>query len=192
MNKISLFAAGAALSACVMSVPASAGLVVVGTSPARGCYVNAAAENGSVAALRDCDAAFANGQLGFYEVVATHVNRGIVKLFGQDVDGAIADFDSAIALDPTEAESYLNKGAAMLKKGGSENEAIALFTRAIEQRTNRPELAYFGRAIAYETKGEVRRAYSDYQRAQAAAPKWEDPVRELSRFQVQRASGSSL
>jgi tetratricopeptide (TPR) repeat protein len=192
MNKISLFAAGAALSACVMSVPASAGLVVVGTSPARGCYVNAAAENGSVAALRDCDAAFANGQLGFYEVVATHVNRGIVKLFGQDVDGAIADFDSAIALDPTEAESYLNKGAAMLKKGGSESEAIALFTRAIEQRTNRPELAYFGRAIAYETKGEVRQAYSDYQRAQAAAPKWEDPVRELSRFQVQRASGSSL
>jgi tetratricopeptide (TPR) repeat protein len=192
MNKISLFAAGAALSACVMSVPASAGLVVVGTSPARGCYVNAAAENGSVAALRDCDAAFANGQLGFYEVVATHVNRGIVKLFGQDVEGAIADFDSAIALDPTEAESYLNKGAAMLKKGGSESEAIALFTRAIEQRTNRPELAYFGRAIAYETKGEVRQAYSDYQRAQAAAPKWEDPVRELSRFQVQRASGSSL
>jgi tetratricopeptide (TPR) repeat protein len=192
MNKISLFAAGAVLSACVMSVPASAGLVVVGTSPARGCYVNAAAENGSVAALRDCDAAFANGQLGFYEVVATHVNRGIVKLFGQDVDGAIADFDSAIALDPTEAESYLNKGAAMLKKGGSESEAIALFTRAIEQRTNRPELAYFGRAIAYETKGEVRQAYSDYQRAQAAAPKWEDPVRELSRFQVQRASGSSL
>ena len=192
MNKISLFAAGAAVSACVMSVPASAGLVVVGTSPARGCYVNAAAENGSVAALRDCDAAFANGQLGFYEVVATHVNRGIVKLFGQDVDGAIADFDSAIALDPTEAESYLNKGAAMLKKGGSESEAIALFTRAIEQRTNRPELAYFGRAIAYETKGEVRQAYSDYQRAQAAAPKWEDPVRELSRFQVQLASGSSL
>ena len=192
MNKISLFAAGAALSACVMSVPASAGLVVVGTSPARGCYVNAAAENGSVAALRECDAAFANGQLGFYEVVATHVNRGIVKLFGQDVDGAIADFDSAIALDPTEAESYLNKGAAMLKKGGSESEAIALFTRAIEQRTNRPELAFFGRAIAYETSGNVREAYGDYQRAQAAAPKWEDPVRELARFKVQRASGSSL
>ena len=192
MSKLSLLAASAALSACLLSAPALAGIVVVGTSPARGCYESAASENGSTAALRDCDAAFATGQLGFYEVVATHVNRGIVKLFGNDVDGAIGDFDRAIELDPTEAESYLNKGAAMLKKGGQESEAIALFTRAIDQRTNRPELAFFGRAIAYETSGNVREAYGDYQRAQAAAPKWEDPVRELARFKVQRASGSSL
>lgn len=191
MRKVTLLAVSA-ISACLMSAPASAGVVVLGTSPARGCYESAAAEMGSHEALRGCDAAFASGMLNHYEVVATHVNRGIVRLFSENIEGAIADFDKAIELDPTEAEGYLNKGAALLKQGGREAEAIALFTRALDQRTNRPELAYFGRAIAHETSGNVREAYGDYQSAQAAAPRWEEPARELSRFQVRRASGSSL
>lgn len=187
MKKILL--AVSALSAGLISSAASAGVVVVGTSPARGCYESARAENGSPEALRGCNYAFDSGMLNFYETVATHVNRGIVRLFGGDTMGAIGDFDRAIALDPTEAESYLNKGAAYLKLERSA-EARALFDEALQRRTKRPELAYFGRAIANETTGNIRAAYMDYQRAQAAAPKWEDPARELTRFQVRRTSGS--
>ncbi|HEY0447375.1 MAG TPA: tetratricopeptide repeat protein [Allosphingosinicella sp.] len=175
--------------ACLSSAPASAGVVVVGTSPARGCFESARAENGSEAALRGCNDAFASGMLSFYETVATHVNRGIVRLFGNDTSGAIADFDRAIALDPSEGESYLNKGAAYLKLERNA-EARALFDEALQRRTKRPELAYFGRAIANETTGDIRAAYLDYQRAQAAAPRWQEPARELTRFQVRRAGGS--
>lgn len=186
MRKILL---AAALSAGIMSSAASAGVVVVGTSPARGCYEAARAENGSQVALEGCNAAFDSGMLSFYEQVATHVNRGIVRLFGDDTLGAIVDFDRAIALDPAQAESYLNKGAAYLKLERNA-EARALFDEALQRRTKRPELAYFGRAIANETTGNIRAAYLDYQRAQAAAPKWAEPARELTRFQIRRAGGS--
>jgi tetratricopeptide (TPR) repeat protein len=186
MRKILL---AAALSAGIMSSAASAGVVVVGTSPARGCYESARAENGSQVALEGCNAAFDSGMLSFYEQVATHVNRGIVRLFGDDTLGAIVDFDRAIALDPAQAESYLNKGAAYLKLERNA-EARALFDEALQRRTKRPELAYFGRAIANETTGNIRAAYQDYQRAQAAAPKWADPARELTRFQIRPAGGS--
>lgn len=187
MKKILL--AVSALSVGLISSAASAGVVVLGTSPARGCYESAKAENGSPVALRGCNMAFDSNMLSFYETVATHVNRGIVRLFGGDTVGAIVDFDRAIALDPTEAESYLNKGAAFLKLERNA-EALALFDEALQRRTKRPELAYFGRAVANETTGNIRAAYQDYQRAQAAAPRWEDPARELTRFQVRRAGGS--
>ncbi len=178
-----------ALTLGLMSSAASAGVVVVGTSPARGCYDSARAENGSNEALKGCNMAFESGMLSFYEIVATHVNRGIVRLFGGDTLGAIVDFDRAIALDASEAESYLNKGAAYLKLERNA-EARALFDEALQRRTKRPELAYFGRAIANETTGNIRAAYMDYQRAQAAAPSWGDPARELTRFQVRRTGGS--
>jgi tetratricopeptide (TPR) repeat protein len=186
MKKILL---AATLAAATMSSAASAGVVVVGTSPARGCYESARAESGSKEALAGCNLAFESGMLNHYETVATHVNRGIVRLFGGDTLGAIVDFDQAIALNPAQAESYLNKGAAYLKLGRNA-EAMELFDEALQRRTKRPELAYFGRAIANETTGNIRAAYLDYQRAQAAAPKWADPARELTRFQVRPAGGS--
>lgn len=188
MNRISL-AAVSAISACLFATPAIASVIVIGNSPGHGCYVSAKAQNGSNVALEDCNKAMKSGLLSRDDTVATYVNRGIVKLWGKDHRGAVADFDRAIAMDPREAESYLNKGSAYLRMKASPIEAIALFSEALERKTDRPELAYFGRAIAHEVAGDMKAAYLDYRRAQAAAPEWGDPARELSRFQVRRVNG---
>jgi tetratricopeptide (TPR) repeat protein len=165
--------------------PAVAAVTVVGESAAQSCYQAAA----STVLLRDdigvCNRALSEEALTPYEEVATFVNRGILKLRGGQTDSAIVDFDAAIARDPNQAEAYLNKGVALSKKDGWAN-ALPLFTLAIEKKTSKPELAYFGRGMAYEITGDVTSAYNDYKMASSLAPTWGRPVEELSRFTVTR------
>jgi tetratricopeptide (TPR) repeat protein len=172
----------AAFAVCAASAPAS--VVVVGSSDARLCYE--AADSPLTPQFRDirrCDDALLHDNLSQYEVVATHVNRGILKLRRGQIDAAIADFDEAIRRDPEQAEAYLNKGTALLRRENP-TEALQLYTVALERDTTRPAIAHYGRAIANEQLGNVREAYADYQRASQLAPEWSDPRAELQRFRV--------
>jgi len=188
MRRISL-ASVSVLAAAFLAGPASATILVLGSSPGRPCYESALSRDISPGALRECDEALASGLMHSRDMVATYVNRGVIKLYAGGNAAAIADFDSAIALDPGEPEAYLNKGSALLKMGAGTNQAIALFDEALRRDTRRPELAFFGRAIAHEVSGDVKAAYMDYRRARQAAPKWEEPQRELARFTVTRTGG---
>ena len=173
----------AALLAAV-SVPALGAVTVVGSSSARMCFE--AADSPMTPTNRDlryCDEAFSEGTMSRHDTVATHVNRGILRLRRNQVETAIADFDDAIRLDPRQPEAYLNKGAALIRLNDA-NEALRLFTVALEYNTRRPEIAHFGRAIANETLGNVRAAYNDYRRASELDPDWSDPQTELRRFRV--------
>ncbi|MDQ4087875.1 MAG: tetratricopeptide repeat protein [Pseudomonadota bacterium] len=173
----------AALLAAV-SVPALGSVIVIGNSSARLCYEAAESPaNPTLRDLRDCDAAFSGEALSQHDRVATHVNRGILRLRRGQVDEAIADFDAAIALDPRQPEAYLNKGAALIRIDNP-SEALGLFTVALEHNTRRPEIAHFGRAIANEELGNIREAYYDYRRASELDPNWQDPRTELARFRV--------
>lgn len=171
-----------ALAAC--AAPASAGLMVVGSTDARLCYEAADSPlNPAVRDTRRCDDALLHDALSQYEIVATHVNRGILRLRRGLVDEAIADFDRAMVLDPEQPEAYLNKGAALLQRQNA-SEALQLFTVALDRRTSRPAIAHYGRAIANEQLGNVRAAYNDYRSASELAPDWADPRTELLRFRV--------
>ena len=176
------YLAAAALAA--FAVPALGSVVVVGNSSARLCYEAADSPlNPTLADLRTCDQAFTEDALSLDDTVATHVNRGILRLRRGAVEEAIADFDTAIRINPRQPEAYLNKGAALIR---IENpaEALGLFTVALERNTARPEVAHFGRAIANEELGNVRAAYNDYRRASELDPDWQDPRTELARFRV--------
>ena len=173
----------AAMLLAATSVPALGAVTVIGSSSARMCFE--AADSPMYPSAREvehCDQAFAE-PLSLHDEVATHVNRGILRLRRDHADDAIADFDAAIRLDPQQPEAYLNKGAALIRQNNPQ-EALRLFTVALEHNTQRPAIAHFGRAVANETLGNVRAAYLDYQRASELDPNWDDPRHELRRFHV--------
>ena len=173
----------AALIAAV-SVPGFASVQVVGNTNARMCYE--AAETPMIPQprhLRYCDEALLRDNLTAYEVAATHVNRGILRLRRGGVDGAIEDFDRAIAIDDSQPEAYLNKGSALMQRNNP-GEAVRLFTVALQHNTRRPHVAHYGRAIANEALGNVGAAYRDYRQASVLAPNWEEPREDLQRFRV--------
>jgi tetratricopeptide (TPR) repeat protein len=179
------FLASAAFLA-VLSIPASASVISIGSTSASLCYQAADSPvEPTFAEIRICDTALNEEGLTGNDRVATHVNRGILRLRRNQIDLAISDFDRAMALDPNEPEAYLNKGAAMIKQRNP-GAALGLFTMAIERRTSRPELAHFGRAIANEALGNAREAYRDYRRASELDPDWAEPRSELARFRVVR------
>jgi tetratricopeptide (TPR) repeat protein len=175
----------ATATALLFPLPAAASKVVIGTSSARLCYQ--AAERPlrpSPADLQYCDEALAGQRLLMEEeFVATLVNRGILRMRRGDLNGAIADYEAARAMDPEEPESYLNHGTALVR-GRRAAAALDYFNQALRKNTRRPALAYFGRAVAHETLGNVREAYRDYRRASELDPSWADPQRELRRFRV--------
>ena len=176
-----LFVAAALLAAS----PGAAAVTVLGNSSARLCY-EAAESRGSPTAgmLRTCDEAMRADALSDYERVATLVNRGILKARLGRIDDAILDYDAALSRDPGEAEAYLNKGFALLHLDDSAQQARPMFDSALAKKTRRPELAYYGRAVANELSGEVRAAYQDYRQASLLDPKWRDPKADLARFSV--------
>ena len=179
------FLIGAALAASAF--PAAAAVTVIGSSSARLCYEAAEARSApSVESIGRCDDALEREALTNYEIVATYVNRGILKLRRGQIEPAIADFNTAIARDPSEPEAYLNKGMATLRLANGWEAAVPLFNTAIEHRTRRPAVAYYGRAVAHELAGEVKLAYRDYRQASALEPKWRDPQTELARFTVRQ------
>lgn len=164
--------------------PVMGAVTVIGSTSARLCFEAADSPlQPTFQDLRNCDLAFEEQQLTLYDTVATHVNRGILRLRHERTDEAMADFDSAIRLDPAQPEAYLNKGALLIRLNDPAG-ALPMFSMALEHETSRPALAHYGRAIAHEALGDLREAYADFRRASELAPEWEDPRTELSRFRV--------
>jgi tetratricopeptide (TPR) repeat protein len=167
-----------------LAAPASAAVFVIGNSDARLCYESADSPMlPGPRDLRRCDEALLHENLSNYETVATHVNRGILRLRRGLIDEAVADFDRSIALDPEQPEAYLNKGAALIRRHNPQD-ALQLFTVALEHNTSRPAIAHYGRAVANEQLGNVAAAYRDYRRASELDPEWREPRTELARFRV--------
>ena len=99
-----------------------------------------------------------------------YFNRGIVENANSDFEGAIADYNRAIELDPKYAAAYSNRGNAKQAKGDLDG-AIADCNRAIELDPKDP-LAHKYRGVAKKAKGDLEGAIADYNRAIELDPKY--------------------
>ena len=175
----------ASVAVIVAALPASAQNLTIGGTFAEGC--SQFAQNGEFTyeAVRTCDRALTEQSLAPDEKLGTYVNRGIVRMFRNDFVNASADFDQAIAINSKRAEPWLNKAILHFRAGDSAG-SIQLFDRAIALGTDRPDLAYYGRGLAYEDVGDLRHAYADLRQAVASNPTWAAPARDLARYRVAR------
>jgi tetratricopeptide (TPR) repeat protein len=84
------------------------------------------------------------------------------KLRTGDLGGALKDYDTAIAQNPKDADSYVNRGITH-NELGQNKQAIADYTKALELKPDQI-LAYYNRANAYHQLKQYKEAIADYRK----------------------------
>ena len=92
-----------------------------------------------------------------------YCNRGVAKQNRGDIDGALADYNRAIQLNPYDAIPYNNRGLIKAAKGDLDG-AIDDFNRALKISPTNPE-AYDSRGLAIQKTGDLDGALQNYDRA---------------------------
>src|SRR5215831_20303797 len=121
-------------------------------------------------AIAACTRAIATGRYAGHDLAKLHYDRAVEYANKGDYDRAIADFSSAIHLDPTDADTYNDRGAAWLAKGENDR-AFADFSEAIRLNPTDPYY-YNNRGSSWQLKGENDRAIVDYNEAIRLNPKY--------------------
>lgn len=91
------------------------------------------------------------------------MHRGAAKSDKGDFDGAIADYNEALRLNPNDAGAYSNRGVARERKEDHDG-AIADYDRALEINPNLAKV-YYNRANAKFRKEDFDAAMADYDEA---------------------------
>ena len=130
--------------------------------------------------LRGCSAYIKRGEAAPANLAIAYLNRANIYARRGKHRLAIADYSSALALDPLNPLIPYNRGNTFLDTRQYEL-AIADYTRAIELDAGFA-LAYLNRGIAQEQKADTRAAADDYRQALAINPAIETAQRRLSRL----------
>lgn len=101
-----------------------------------------------------------------------YYNRGVAFRDRGQRDRAVADYSSAIALDPTYFSAYANRGLVLMETGQLDR-AIADFTSAIALNRSLYQ-AYNNRGLAYKKSGQLDAALRDYDAALSLKPDYAD------------------
>jgi tetratricopeptide (TPR) repeat protein len=97
-----------------------------------------------------------------------YIARGNLYAVQGEVDRAIADYDTAITLDPNRAVAFFNRATALMEKGEIDR-AIFDFDHAIELDPTDAD-ARVGRGRAYYQKRDYAAALTDYDAAIRLVP----------------------
>lgn len=139
--------------------------------------------------IQTCGAAIGRSWSTVGETASAFVNRGTLYLVRGENDKAINDFTQAIKADPSLAAAYNDRGVA-LSATHHQADAIRDFSQALALKAQNADMVTFNRAMAYEDAGDLKRAYIDYRKAAELNPSWDQPARQLARFNVKASPAS--
>lgn len=180
------FVLSAVIASAIVPLSAASGAVLtVGGPLSHLCYESALAGDGRSSAQEGCTRAIQEESLLGPDRAATYVNRGIVLMSGGRFNEADADFDTALKLNESLPDGWLNKGFLRLRQGNG-REALPLIQKGIDVGASRQALAIFARGVAYEQMGDFGSAYADLKRAQQLEPGWSLPSQYLASYRVTR------
>jgi tetratricopeptide (TPR) repeat protein len=185
--RFGLFSIVAISAACLFASGASAAVSVVGNGAAHSCFEFAEFGGNITDGILTCDFALEQTTLTVKDRAATYVNRGILRGRKDEAEGALSDYNRGISLNPALGEAYVDRGAVMivLKRY---DDALADLDKGITLGANRPQIAYYDRAIVDEALGNIRAAYEDYKKAAEIQPDFTLATEQLARFRVVRKS----
>jgi tetratricopeptide (TPR) repeat protein len=138
--------------------------------------------------LSHCDTAL--GDPAMIHRGALLVDRGIVRTALGDVQGAMADYDAAIAVSPELGDAYINRASANIALKHYDN-AKADLARGLQLGAANLAVAYFDRAVIADDEGDAQAAYRDYNQALSLKPDYEAARRELTRFKRVRRTADA-
>lgn len=95
--------------------------------------------------------------------------RAETKSMKGDLNGAIGEYNNAIAFNGNNYEAYINRGNLFIKNGAYEN-AKSDFSRAIMINAKAPQ-GYFCKGMAHEMTGDFKTAVESYKKAVELSPK---------------------
>jgi tetratricopeptide (TPR) repeat protein len=166
-----------------LSPSSHAAITVIGTGLAQECYQAAEREVAPRRGLEICNNALTSEVLTPRDLSATYVNRAIFKMRLKDTQGALDDFAAAERANARLADIYVNRGMLYLTLNRND-EAFKDLNMGLSLGSARPQLAYYGRAIAHENAGRIKEAFLDFRKANELEPEWDLPKQELTRFKV--------
>ena len=117
----------------------------------------------------NCTLALNFNDLSVSDRAATYTNRGIIYMALEEYERAVADYSSALSLEPDIGEIYVNIGNVYYM-GKVYDKAIEEYTKAISMRTSMIHVPYTNRGMAYESIGDLDNAEEDYRAALKILP----------------------
>lgn len=174
-----------AVALTAIALPASASVLVMGNGMAADCSKAAYRGRADRESILLCSRSLDEEQLVRRDRAGTLVNRGVMLMRSKDYGAARADFDKAIALEPTLGEAFVNRGVVLMADQAYA-EALAEIDRGLALGVDEPAKAFYNRGLVQESLGDATAAYHDYRKAQDLAPDWILPARQLTRFTVTR------
>ncbi len=172
------------LAASVMaSQGAQAAITVLGNGLAQNCFQAAEFGGNPTDGVSACTEALEMATLSVRDRAATLVNRGILYSRMDEPKRALADYNQGLGTDATLGEGYVDRGAVLIVLRRY-REALRDIDKGIALGANRPQIAYYDRALAHEALGDVRAAYEDYKKATEIEPDFTLARVQLERFKV--------